>query len=98
MSASRHDTLGSPSVSHLNTKSFLEAWSSKVMDSVVATRRDSLFLSRTTSAMVTQKAFQLLRCTERERIGQMKLDVTSSCSAACHDRGSLEIRHARSQS
>eukprot|EP00959_Pyramimonas_sp_CCMP1952_P322775 6754330-Pyramimonas_sp.AAC.1 len=28
----------------------------------------------------------------------MKLDVTSSRSAASHDRGSLDIRHARSQS
>ena len=90
--------LGSPGVSHLNIKSFLVALSSKAMDTVVATRRDSLFLSRTTSAMVTQRAFQLLRSTGLERIWQMKLDVTSSCSATCHDRGSLDIRHARNQS
>jgi hypothetical protein len=90
--------LGSPGVSHLNIKSFLVALSSKATETVVAARRASLFLLRTTSAMVTQRAFQLFRCTARGRIWQMKLDVTSSCSAACHDRGSLEIRHARSQS
>ena len=90
--------LGSPGVSHMNINSYLEALSSKAMETVVAARRASLFLLRTTSAMVTQRAFQLLRCTARERIWEMKLDVTSSCSAACHDRGPLDIRHARSQS
>ena len=90
--------LGSSGVSHLNTKSFLEVLSSKPMEMVVAARRASLFLLRNTSAMVTQSFFQLLRRTAKGRIWQMKFDVTSSCSAACHDRGSLEIRHAHSQS
>ena len=98
LSASRHDLLGSPSVSHLDVKSFLEALSSKAMEMAVATRRASLFLLRTTSAMVTQRAYQLFRCAAKWRIWQMNLDVTSSCSAARHDRGSLAIRHARSQS
>ena len=39
--------LGSPSVSHLNIKSFLEALSPKAMEMVVATRRASPFLLRT---------------------------------------------------
>ena len=64
----------------------------------MAARSASRFLSRTTSAMQTQRAFQDLRCTARVRIWQIKLDVTSSRSAACHDRGSRAIRHARSQS
>lgn len=98
LSASRHDTLGIPGVSHLNTKSFLEALSSKAIDTVVANRKDSLYLSRTTSAMVTQRAIQFLRCTAKERIWQVKLGVTSSCLTACHDRGYLEIRYARNQS
>ena len=90
--------LGSPGVSHLNIKSFLEALSSKPMERAVAARSASRFLLRTTSAMVTQRAFQDLRCTARVRIWQIKLDVTSSRSAASHDRGSRAIRHARSQS
>ena len=50
--------LGNPGVSHLNIKSVLEALSSKAMEMVVAARRASLFLLRTTSAMVTQSAFR----------------------------------------
>ena len=87
-----------PGVSHLNIRSFLEFLSSNAIDIVVASFSAFLFLSRNTSAMVTQSFFQPFRCTGMERILQMKLDVISSCSAACHDRGSLDIRQARNQS
>ena len=67
-SASTHDVAGSSGVSHLNFKSFLEALSQKAIDIVVAARRVSRFPRPTTSAIVTQRAFQLLRCTAKVRI------------------------------
>ena len=53
--------LGSPGASHLNIKSCLQSLSSKAMETAVAARSASRFLLRTTSAMVTQRAFQDLR-------------------------------------